>query len=54
MFGRKTPGMVTPAQALPGRTDQTMPVPESHFENGASVGFSCTENMQALVAGSVG
>jgi len=32
MFDRKNPVMITPDQALPGRTDQTMPVPAKHFE----------------------
>ncbi|MEY5059991.1 MAG: hypothetical protein RJA51_1738, partial [Actinomycetota bacterium] len=27
MFGRKNPVMITADEALPGRTDQTMPVP---------------------------
>jgi hypothetical protein len=54
MFGRKTPGMITSAQVLPEHTDQTMPVPETHFENGASVGVSCTEYLPTLVASSVG
>lgn len=31
MFGKKNTAMVDPADALPGRTDQTMPVPEKHF-----------------------
>ena len=30
----KRVGMVSPADALPGRTDQTMPVPTAHFVNG--------------------
>ena len=51
MFGRKTPGMITPAQALPGRTDQTMPVPEAHFEKGTSLTGPWAENMQTLVVG---
>ena len=32
MFGRENPVMITPDQVLPGRTDQTMPVPAEHFE----------------------
>jgi peptide-methionine (S)-S-oxide reductase len=51
MFGRKIPGMITPAQALPGRTDQTMPVPEAHFEKGTSLTGPWAENMQTLVVG---
>ena len=34
MFGFKKAVMVERADALPGRTDQTMPVPPAHFENG--------------------
>ncbi|MEN9507361.1 MAG: peptide methionine sulfoxide reductase [Actinomycetota bacterium] len=34
MFWSKKTVMVDPADALPGRTDQTMPVPETHFVNG--------------------
>jgi peptide-methionine (S)-S-oxide reductase len=33
LFRTKTQ-MVTEAEALPGRTDQTMPVPDAHFVNG--------------------
>jgi peptide-methionine (S)-S-oxide reductase len=35
LFGR-SPKMVTPAEALPGRSD-ALPVPEAHFVNGASL-----------------
>ena len=35
MFWHKKTQMVDPAEALPGRTDQTMPVPERHYVNGA-------------------
>jgi peptide-methionine (S)-S-oxide reductase len=34
MFGSKKTQMVSPAEALPGRTDQTMPVPAAHYVNG--------------------
>jgi peptide-methionine (S)-S-oxide reductase len=34
MFGSKKMQMVDPADALPGRTDQTMPIPASHHVNG--------------------
>ena len=34
MLFRKNVQMVDPADALPGRTDQTMPVPDAHFVNG--------------------
>jgi peptide-methionine (S)-S-oxide reductase len=35
MFWHKKTQMVDPSEALPGRTDQTMPVPDRHFVNGA-------------------
>jgi peptide-methionine (S)-S-oxide reductase len=31
LFAKKNASMVAPENALPGRTDQTMPVPEKHF-----------------------
>jgi peptide-methionine (S)-S-oxide reductase len=34
MLFRKNAQMVAPSEALTGRTDQTMPVPEAHFVNG--------------------
>jgi peptide-methionine (S)-S-oxide reductase len=34
LFARKKAEMVAQDQALPGRTDQTMPVPTEHFING--------------------
>jgi peptide-methionine (S)-S-oxide reductase len=34
MLFRKHAQMVAEADALPGRTDQTMPIPEAHFVNG--------------------
>lgn len=34
MFWNKKTVMVDPADALPGRTNQTMPVPEAHFVTG--------------------
>lgn len=33
MFWNKKTEMIEPAEALPGRTDQTMPVPAEHFVN---------------------
>jgi peptide-methionine (S)-S-oxide reductase len=51
MFGRKAPEMITPEQALVGRTDQTMPVPEAHFVNGASLTGPWAEHMDTLVVG---
>lgn len=51
MFFRKTPVMVTAAEALPGRTDQTMPVPTEHFELSTPLIGPWPENMQTLVVG---
>ena len=34
MFAKKLITMIDPADALPGRTDRTMPVPPAHFVNG--------------------
>jgi peptide-methionine (S)-S-oxide reductase len=51
MFGRKAPEMISPEQALVGRTDQTMPVPEAHFVNGASLTGPWPDHMDTLVVG---
>ena len=51
MFGRKAPVMITAAEALPGRTDQTMPVPVEHFELGTSLVGPWPDNAGTLVVG---
>jgi peptide-methionine (S)-S-oxide reductase len=51
MFGRKNPVMITPDQALPGRTDQTMPVPTEHFELKTPLVGPWAENIGTLVVG---
>lgn len=51
MFGRKTPVMISEAEALPGRTDQTMPVPTEHFELGTSLVGPWPDNAATLVVG---
>ena len=51
MFGRKNPEMISPSQALPGRTDQTMPVPAEHFELGTPLVGPWPENTGTLVVG---
>lgn len=51
MFGRKIPVMITADQALPGRTDQTMPVPTEHFELKTPLVGPWPENMGTLVVG---
>ena len=51
MFGRKEAFMITPDRALPGRTDQTMPVPEAHFELGSLLVGPWPQGYQTLVVG---
>ena len=51
MFARKNPVMITAAEALPGRTDQTMPVPSEHFELGTPLVGPWPENVETLVVG---
>ena len=50
LFRTKTE-MVTPDAALPGRTDQTMPVPERHFVLGSPLTPPWPEGMQTAVFG---
>jgi peptide-methionine (S)-S-oxide reductase len=51
MFGRKNAMMVTAEMALPGRTDQTMPVPAEHFELGTPLVGPWPEGFETLVVG---
>ena len=51
MFGRKDPEMISPEKALPGRTDQTMPVPEQHFVKATPLVGPFPEQMKTLVVG---
>jgi peptide-methionine (S)-S-oxide reductase len=51
MLFRKPVEMVTEAEALPGRTDQTMPVPEAHHVNGHPLVGPWPEGMQTVVFG---
>ena len=51
MLFRKNVEMVAEADALPGRTDQTMPVPDEHFVNGHPLTGPWPEGMQTLVVG---
>ncbi len=51
MFGRKNPVMISAAEALPGRTDQTMPVPAEHFELGTPLVGPWSDNAGTLVVG---
>ena len=50
LFRQKTE-MVTPEAALPGRTDQTMPVPERHFVLDAPLAGPWPEGTQTAVFG---
>ena len=50
MFRTKTQ-MVAEADALPGRTDQTMPVPDAHFVNGHPLTGPWPEGYQTAVFG---
>jgi peptide-methionine (S)-S-oxide reductase len=50
LFRTKTE-MVTPDAALPGRTDQTMPVPERHFVLGTPLTPPWPDGMQTAVFG---
>ena len=51
MFGRKNHVMITAADALRGRTDQTMPVPAEHFELGTPLVGPWPDGFQSLVVG---
>jgi len=51
MFGRKAPELIIPEQALPGRTDQTMPIPDAHFELGVPLVGPWPDNVSTLVVG---
>ena len=51
LFARKKMEMVSPADALPGRTDQTMPVPSAHTVMGAPLVGPWPEGMQTAVFG---
>ncbi len=51
MLFRKNAEMVAEADALPGRTDQTMPVPEEHFVNGHPLTGPWPDGMQTVVFG---
>ena len=51
MFGRRMPSMVNPEDALPGRTDQSMPIPAEHFELGTPLSNPWPQQMESLVVG---
>ena len=49
MLFRKNVEMVAETDALPGRTDQTMPVPDQHYVNGHPLTGPWPEGMQTVV-----
>lgn len=51
MWFRKSVEMVTEAEALPGRTGQTMPVPDRHYVNGNPLEAPWPEGHQLVVVG---
>ncbi len=51
MFFRKSAEMVRPEDALPGRTDQTIAVPDAHHVNGNPLVGPWPEGHQMLVVG---
>ena len=51
LFAKKNVALVTPEQALPGRTDQTMPVPPTHFVLGTPLTPPWPDGMQTAVFG---
>src|SRR6056297_2094048 len=51
MLFRKNATMVAPEDALPGRTDQIMPVPDAHFVNGNTLTAPFPDGMEIAVVG---
>jgi len=51
LFAKKNVSIVAPEEALPGRTDQTMPVPEKHFVLDAPLTAPWPDGMQSAVFG---
>ena len=51
MFSRKSAALLPADQCLPGRTDQTMPVPEAHFELAHPLVGPWPDGMSTLVVG---
>jgi peptide-methionine (S)-S-oxide reductase len=49
MFGKSKTEMIDPSDALPGRTDQTMPVPAAHFINGNPLVGPWPEGLETAV-----
>ena len=51
MMFRKSAEMISPEAALPGRADQTMPVPEQHFSLGTPLVGPWPQGFQTAVVG---
>ena len=51
MLFHKSAQMVTEADALPGRTDQTMPIPDAHFVNGHPLVGPWPDGFDVVVVG---
>ena len=51
MLFRKATTMVSADEALPGRTDQTMPIPDAHFVLGTPLVGPWPDGMQTVVVG---
>ena len=51
MFRPKNPVMIPANETLPGRTDQTMPVPDAHFELGTPLVGPWPQGHESLVVG---
>lgn len=51
MFGKKLSSLLPANETLPGRTDQTMPVPAEHFELGTSLVGPWPQGHETLVVG---
>ena len=51
MLFRKSAQMVAEADALPGRTDQTMPIPDAHFVNGHPLVGPWPDGFDVVVVG---
>jgi peptide-methionine (S)-S-oxide reductase len=51
LFAKKSVAMVTREQALPGRTDQTMPIPATHFVLGTPLAPPWPAGLQTAVFG---
>ena len=51
MFGSKKTQMIDRSEALPGRTDQTMPVPAAHVVNGHQLVGPWPEGTETAIFG---